>query len=226
MYDEHLGSYPRDVVELIQAIAIEHPTGRFPIGIDAACGTGILLNELVEQGTILQASGFDISRAMLARARARCQGVDLRIGDLRRPPEYRFEAQLITCIFDSLNYLTDPSELATFAAWARRTLGRRGVLVVDVNGPELYEARHGDRVRALIGGIPFSTVVSWDPDSAIAETVITFEDGLERHRQRAWTQSDIEGVLAGAGLSVVDVMDVVGEDDEASGKLVYIARRP
>ncbi|MFB9730908.1 class I SAM-dependent methyltransferase [Ornithinimicrobium kibberense] len=102
--------------------------------LDAGCGSGPLTAALRDKGA--DASGFDLSPAMIALARERLgDGVDLRVADLAARLPYDDPAFDVAVCSLALHYLQD---------WAgplgelRRVLRPGGRLVVSVPHPAAY----------------------------------------------------------------------------------------
>lgn len=226
-YDGGWFEYSEYIAGLIRELEVARGTP-FRRVLDAACGTGLLLRFLAEDDsreTRRRLAGFDRSAAMLARAVERVPEGDLRPGDLRGPFPFHGPFDLITCVYDSLNYILDEQELLGFFRAARGCLARDGMLVVDLNDPSLYCDRHGAMQPRLIDGVAIREVLTWDPGPPpMGITTFTFPDGEEEHRQRAWTSDEVEGFLEETGLLLVDSLDVLEEGtDLPSGKVVYVA---
>ena len=86
--------------------------------LDAACGTGYFLARFPD----VERAGFDVSPAMIALARGRNPGVDLRLHDLRDPlPEWRERFGLVSCMWYAYSLVDTLDEiaqvLANFADW-------------------------------------------------------------------------------------------------------------
>ena len=116
--------------------------------VELACGTGRIAVPLAQAG--LRVIGVDGSAAMLevARERAADAGVealvDLRLGDLRRPPVDE-RVPLVLVPFRSLLHMTTERDRELALGAARELLLPRGRLVFDVFAPssEDIEATHG-----------------------------------------------------------------------------------
>ena len=116
--------------------------------VELACGTGRIAVPLAQAG--LRVIGVDGSAAMLevARERAAVAGVeallDLRLGDLRRPPVDE-RVPLVLVPFRSLLHMTTERDRELALGAARELLLPRGRLVFDVFAPssEDIEATHG-----------------------------------------------------------------------------------
>jgi SAM-dependent methyltransferase len=95
--------------------------------LDVACGTGAHLAHLRQW---YEVAGIDVDHAMLAEARAKLPGVDLREADMRTLQlDRRFDA--VMCLFSAIGYLRDPGELDAAVATMAAHLVPGGVLVVD-----------------------------------------------------------------------------------------------
>jgi SAM-dependent methyltransferase len=104
---------------------------RFSSAADIGCGTGTFLRHLAQFCDVLY--GVDRSAAMLAQARTKLAGgnVYLLQQDLRRLRLPR-PVDLITCMFDTLNYMTTAASVQAALESARENLRNGGRLVFDV----------------------------------------------------------------------------------------------
>lgn len=203
---------------------LERESGRrFRHVCDAACGSGLLLQNLNDGERRL--SGYDRSAQMIERARLRLPGAHLALGDLREPPPVSGPFDLVTCVYDSLNYLLEEDDLRCFFRSARAVTESEGVLVVDLNDHTMYEERDGSIHHRLIGGVGIRERLCYEPGPpSLAVTTFEFPDGVEEHRQRPWETHEVEQIIAEEGWQLLDTMDVMDDDlDEPSGKIVYIA---
>ena len=218
--------YCRDLISAAEESALR-PFRRI---CDAACGTGLLLSLLADSGRNLM--GFDISPAMLARARERLKDIPLRQADLQDPFPFHGPLDLVTCLHDSLNYLTEPDQLLEFFRRVRRVLAPDGVLICDLNAPELYTAGAAQSTAGaaddyLLDGANIRQSMEYRRNEQIGITRLQFPGGTEVHRQRAYTREEGLQLLHTAGLHLSDVIEVEQEDAAAgaipSGKVVYVA---
>lgn len=103
-------------------------TGHLPPGFrhaDVGCGTGILLEQLRAEGW--QSIGVDISFSMLQQGR-RAQTI---CGDMRALP-LGPHFDLVTCLFDSVNFVLEEDGLRAAMAEFARVLLPGGLLYFDV----------------------------------------------------------------------------------------------
>jgi ubiquinone/menaquinone biosynthesis C-methylase UbiE len=113
--------------------------GRCPRVLDVACGTGILLKQLLAQVPGVEAYGVDASADMLAQARMALKGqqhahlerAQIGTGETANLPYAQETFDLITCT----NALHDLPEPAGTLAGLRRLLAPGGQLVVEDFAP-------------------------------------------------------------------------------------------
>ena len=117
--------YPAEAAELDRLIKESCPTARTLL--DVACGTGAHLAELSHR---YEVEGADLSPAMLAVARGRLPGIPLHQADMRTLDLGRsFDA--VICLFSSIGYVTDPSEMRSTVARLAAHVAPGGVLILD-----------------------------------------------------------------------------------------------
>lgn len=171
--------------------------------LELACGTGILAIHLSRAGhTVL---GIDRSPEMVALATAKgidADGVEFRVADMRKPNlATRFDA--VICLFDSINYLTELTDVESTIALVSSVLNRGGVFIFDFNRPLIYSAYNGDIVRRRVEDGVLLQELDYDESCRTARTVFRFPDGdVETHVQRAYELDEIEPLLVAADLEV------------------------
>jgi SAM-dependent methyltransferase len=227
--------------------------------LDLACGTGEAALAFVAAGC--EVVGLDCSAAMLqiARGKARGAGYDIPFvcGDMRqlpaqhgRPTTNDQPAQatahsplalgpssfdLVTCFYDSLNYLIDDGDLDWACAGAAHVLGPGGYMIFDLNTPSEY-ATWDERDSVIYDGRDCLVYnqLGYDQDARLATGRIVWFvreidrwwRGEETHVERAWSDGEVRAALAGAGLALAGRYDVSGSVAAGdSPRVVYVARR-
>jgi SAM-dependent methyltransferase len=203
--------------ELARRILANGPTPRR--ALDLACGTGAAALIIAETGA--RVVGVDRSQQMLqiARARARDRGLEVRwvAADLLRlgtSPAARGALRpasfdLITCLYDSLNYLADPEGLAIVCASAARLLRPGGRFVFDLNTP--FEFASWDDTDQVVLDSPDIMVynrLSYSLEGRRARGRIVWFvreaerwwRGEETHEERAWEDAEVLAAIRAAGL--------------------------
>jgi SAM-dependent methyltransferase len=209
--------------------------------LDAACGTGKSFMPFRERG--YSVTGCDISPEMLEVARAKAPDVELFAADIRELEEIG-EFDLITCLDDAVNYLTDDGDLDRAFASLGRNLARAGVLVFDLNTVSAYRTTWACDATLESPGL-FLAWRGHSDESAepggLAELIVEafsetdpglYERVTSRHLQRHHPRPEVERALAGAGLDAVGVFGQLPDgsleslaDEDLHHKLVYFAQR-
>lgn len=203
MYDEGWGGFAQQYVEMLLRLLGEHGIRAARV-LDLACGTGELALALADCGhTVL---GVDLSPGMIKAARAKVgdrKNVCYDIQDMTRlTVDGHFD--LVTCTFDSLNYLTNPADVQAVFQGVAGLLQPDGLFVFDSNTHQLYAARHKGTYHRVIGEYAFHQKLHYDVEKREVTTVFAFHDGVEEiHRQRPYELEEVEEFLAHAGLRVL-----------------------
>lgn len=174
--------------------------------LDLACGTGASSRPFAARG--LSVTGLDASADMLAIAREKLPGVRFVQGDLRTF-ELGERFDLATCLFDSLNNLTDPHDLARALARVRAHLNPGGWLAFDVNTRlgvrDLWEEGAIEGLATTPEGreVHYHWSHHYDParDLGVVQAFCRLdgEEFVETHEERGYDVSDLEPLLRAAG---------------------------
>jgi SAM-dependent methyltransferase len=231
--------------------------------LDLACGTGTLALLLSDAGW--DVVGLDSSAAMLEQARAKAAAmptpgrVEFALGDMRclptndqrpmttdqgwqqdlpssfvlRPSSF----DLVTCVYDSLNYLLDERDLAACFRGAARALAPGGLLVADMNTRSFLEYDWGSCEVIEQAGFVQVTQSYFDPAAACSTMVLSGfagddERGYTRfdetHIERAYAPEMVEQLLHSAGLDIEAVYDCFTFQPIAdrTQRIAWVARKP
>jgi SAM-dependent methyltransferase len=208
--------------------------------LDAACGTGKSFLPFLARGYTVTAC--DISPEMVALARAKAPEAELSVADIRRLGRLG-SFDLITCLDDSVNYLTEDGDLDAAFGCLAANLAPDGVLVFDVNTLSTYRTTFARDMTQDGGGV----FLAWrggcgeaEPPGCVAELIVEafrksdsglYERVTTHHIQRHHPRPHVERALAGAGLAAAGVFGQLpdGSLDSAASedrhhKLVYFAQ--
>jgi ubiquinone/menaquinone biosynthesis C-methylase UbiE len=179
--------------------------------LDIACGEGTFAVAMAKKG--LQVTGIDQSPQMLQFARERAERENVKVEfvlqDMRALSfEGRFD--LVTCWFDSLNYLLELEDLEKTFAGVCRALKKAGLLIFDMNtihGLAVDWQRYHCYVQQDTPELFEIHRPSYDLEKNIATMKITGfvkeGDGWTRmdevHRERGYTLEDIRQCLKEVG---------------------------
>jgi len=169
------------MIDVIALRSVSEQLGRSPRLLDVACGTGILLRQLLDQVPGVEAYGVDASEDMLAQARAtlkdrphvHVERVQIGTGETAGLPYAQESFDLITCT-NALHDIPDPEAML---AGLGRLLASGGQLVVEDFAPR--EPRF------------FWSAFEW------------LLRRIERNNVNAYTLSEAQALCKQAGLQVV-----------------------
>lgn len=203
---------------------------------DLACGTGTLALSFAQRRW--RARGVDASAAMLAEARRKAGELGLRVEfsqqDMRSftLPE---RVDLVTCCYDSVNYLLSPSDLAATFSRVAGALKPGGLFCCDANTPWFYDNVHVGTHFAEGEGVAVAVRGTYDPETreAVAELIGFVQRGelyerfQETHLQRAHSEKEMRAALAAAGLAEVACYRCFGFDppDSETTRQMWVARQ-
>jgi len=199
--------------------------------LDLCCGSGHLLELLRRSG--ISATGLDASSHQLRLARRRAPGTPLIRGDVRSfDLGRRFD--VITCLYDSLNYLTSKRDLAGALRNARRHLKQGGVFIFDVNTDVYLRSqwrhvfvRHERRFDLIVE-------TSFDDVAGLGCAVMTgfvreggaYRKFRERHFQRGYNKEELEGLLRRIAFSFKPYDGrTMSRPRPSSDRLLYVCSR-
>jgi SAM-dependent methyltransferase len=214
--------------------------------LDLACGTGAAALFFAAHGATVV--GVDRSPAMLSIAQARARDVRLPIqfveADLRRLP-IRADGplapatfDLVTCLYDSLNYLLDDGDLHAVCAAVQTMLRPGGRFVFDLNTEDEFLSWGDDECDQVVhdaGGIFVYNRLSYKPAErrAYGRIVWFVRDAQERwwrdeetHVERAWYDAEVLNALADSGLRLLARRTPRWEPADARApRVVYCAEK-
>lgn len=235
------GDFAQDMADRVLALAAKHGLGKIDHIVDVACGTGVAAAKLAAAG--YRVTGVDRSPQMLAQARQRVAeaglpGVTLVEADMRNFALDE-QADLVTCMYDSLNYLLEEADLLAAFRCAATALRSGGLYVLDMN-----------TIFGLAEGWGSRDFIRWDSDDCfivchtfwdyerLTNTLTLhgfirqgelWERFAETHVQRGYPVATIRALLEQAGLAVLTVCDPFAEGavepGAKTGRVLVVARK-
>ena len=173
---------------------------------DLACGTGTLVKRL--HRARWDTLGLDLSPAMIHMG----QKDDLHwrgiVGDLRALP-FRQAFTLITCLFDSINFLLDEADMEMAIQQCADALRPDGLFYFDFVTEEMVLRHFADQHWTENNGTFSSTWENaYDRATGITETAIRVNNGVANTiRERIHSRTSIERALANAGMRPLAFLD-------------------
>ncbi|MDF2439264.1 MAG: hypothetical protein JWN98_248 [Abditibacteriota bacterium] len=207
--------------------------------LDCACGTGNVTFELATRG--LDVTGVDLSAGMIEEAIRKSHAkstlsvqfaqADLTDFDLKRTWDSA------TCLYDSLNYITDPGALEKAFARIGAHIQPGGVWVFDMNSEfalqaDLFTQANRDPRKAL----HYGWKADYDTATKVCTVQMQFEKHLpngtrqtftETHRERAYSLDEIKTLLDRTGWELLRAYDAytLNHPRERSERWFFAARR-
>jgi len=203
-YDTDWGRYAGQYVDMLLGYLAADNLKPAKI-LDLACGTGNLAMGLANNGHIVH--GVDLSPAMIDHARyktADMRNISFELHDMTR---FRVSDtyDVVTCTFDSINYVRNLTALRGMLRRVRNSLTPRGLFVFDSNTARLYAKHHSGVLERTIDGDLIIQRLSFEPQKNLARTVFEFPDGeVEEHLQRPYDLPELKPLLEGADLRVLE----------------------
>ncbi|MBP8130743.1 MAG: class I SAM-dependent methyltransferase [Candidatus Hydrogenedentes bacterium] len=174
--------------------------------LDVACGTGTLIRRLRGEGW--RSMGVDLSFAMLRAGRAQMKQRVTAAADMRALP-VRGRFHLVTCLFDSLNFLLQGDEVAAAVQGFADALEPGGLAYFDIVTARMVTEHFAGRSWSEKNG-KFETVWTnaYDPVTGIADSHIRVNTGPAcLIRERIYSERFVRECLKAAGLAVLAAVD-------------------
>ncbi|HEX7681345.1 MAG TPA: class I SAM-dependent methyltransferase [Thermoanaerobaculia bacterium] len=229
-YDQALGErYFRAVRRLLVDVLERYPSESMT-HLDVACGTGLAMPFFASRGFV--STGVDISPVMLHVARKRARR--LVGGDTRALP-LRTTFSRITCLYDSLNHLLDPRDLAAAFREIAGVMNGDSLFLFDMNHPEIYPEVWGMKEPFVDEGPDYHLEIAttYRRREGLGRALVTGWAVVggkrisirERHTQRSYERDDIVAALTEAGLTPIEVREFDPWVEGRTVKLVFVCRR-
>jgi SAM-dependent methyltransferase len=236
------GDFAQGMAERVLALAADHGLSQIHHIVDVACGTGIAAAQFAQAG--YRVTGVDRSPHMLAQARQRAaeaglqQKVTFIEADMR---DFALDqpADLATCMYDSLNYLLEETDLAAAFRCAAAALRHGGLYILDMN--TLFGLAEGWGSRDFIHRDTDDQFIvgrtRWDYETSTNTLVFhgfvrrgeLWERFTETHVERGYPMAKIGALLEQVGLRVLTLYDAhpegAGEPGPEMGRVLVVAQR-
>ena len=229
VYNDRWSFWGPKMWAVLSELVLQHNPG-YKTWLDLCCGTGSLLRLVCEAG--FSAVGVDLSPHQLKYARNNAPDAKLVMADIRTFSMPR-KFDVVTCMFDSLNYLTEPDDLERAFRCARAHLSDGGVFAFDMNTLEGMQD-HWNRTFTIRE--PERTIVvetSFDEKAVMGCCRVTgfLKEGRfyrrfeEVHLERGYKAREIEAALGRAGFTHAKYDgNMIYEAQNRSDRLLYICR--
>lgn len=227
-YDDWQRSYGKDFTSLILPRLLSsiraHRIGGSSM-VDVACGTGTLAVMMARRGW--KVFGVDASEGMLQCAAGKMAAKSLPISLLHQDMRELLlpqQVDLATSLFDSLNHLLTPEDLARTFRRIRLALLSSGYFIFDVNNERCFTTLWTQSETVTGKGFTLLLENSYDrlARGAVSNVTITLNEGTllqETVRERFYPADEIRHLLQQEGFSVKQCEDFNFTSNPAVGKL-------
>ncbi|MBE7028417.1 MAG: class I SAM-dependent methyltransferase [Ruminococcaceae bacterium] len=236
LYDKLTFDVPyKKYADFIELMIKEHGISA-ELVFDLACGTGTLAGELSSRGYDMIAS--DASGEMLGKAIEKYgQGKILFLNQPMQDFELFGTVDVIICMLDSINYLTEKEDLDKAIALCANYLNDGGLLIFDVNSEYKFKNILGDNTYTYeMEDVFYVWENNYNDKEKICDFFLTFfvenENGLyeridEHHIQRCYSDDEIHELLLNNGFSITGVYDGYSKKpvESDSQRILYSAVR-
>jgi SAM-dependent methyltransferase len=215
MYDVDYSGWADYIVSIFKKF------GREPKLIaDLGCGTGSFCLEMERRGYDM--IGIDSSAEMLSCAKQKALQAGSEILFLNQDiTEFELYGTVdaITCLMDSLNYVTYKNDLKRMLKWVHNYLNPGGLFVFDINSPYKFENILASNVfYETSEDVSYIWQNSFDKRSGVCRFDLTFfvkEGGLYRrfdevHFERCYAADELVKMLEQAKMKVLGIYPAFG----------------
>lgn len=231
--------YSKRMVEFIPSL-LERFAVKPQILLDLACGEGTFAVTMAKKG--FQVTGVDLSPEMLKFAREYADDSNVNVKFLHedmRSLSFEEEFDLVTCWFDSLNYLLKLEDLEKTFVGVWRALKKAGIFIFDMNtifGLAVDWQRKPCYVQQDTHELFEIHHPSYDYEKNIAILRITgfikHENGWmrmdEEHKERGYTLEEIRKCLKKTGLqelACLGSLQEMSEPKEKSSRIWFVVQK-
>jgi len=199
--------------------------------LDLCCGTGALIKYVIGRG--FSGTGIDSSPHQIKIAKSKVPEAEFLVEDVRNLSlSQKFD--VITCTYDSLNYLTEKEDLERAIQNAGYYLAEGGVFIFDMN---TYEGLQDKWCEKNVLRDPSMSIIidaSFNPRTAIGKCIITgfIKDGSGRrkfkeiHIERGYYSTEIEQGLIETGFSFKKYDGETFKKPKArAGRIIYVCQK-
>lgn len=230
IYNKKWGDFEKNTTPfLLRTVKSEFPGAES--WLDLCCGTGFLLKRVSRR--FFNGWGVDRSPYQIYFARRNAPKARLIIADIRYLV-FRRRFDILSCMFDSLNYITRKTDLEDFFRNVRSWMHEQSLFFFDMNTYEGLEDRWNS-TRTIKGKkyrLVMENTFQRTSGRAVCFMKGAVKDGKqwrpfeERHEERGYRNEEIDSALKKAGYIVIKKDGETLKDPvERSPRLLYICRR-
>ncbi len=236
MRDVDYDSWAMHIINLAQQYGIE--VNKI---LDIACGTGSFVVRLARQG--YEVSGIDYSQPMIDLAKKKLREDELKVPiyqasmDSFSHLKVERDYDLITCLYDSLNYILKEKEVMQCFAEVYNHLRSGGAFIFDVTTE--YNLLHNFAGYVFAENFEDASYIwenEYDIVRKICKSKVTmfmkeqkqFNRYIEVHVQRVYSNADIREMLENEGFQILGMFHNLTENppQNQSERIHFVCQKP
>ncbi|HOQ07712.1 MAG TPA: methyltransferase domain-containing protein [Clostridiales bacterium] len=187
------------------------------LAADLGCGTGSFCLEMAKRG--FDMIGIDVSAEMLSIAKQKAVDANVDVLFLNQDMtsfELYGTVDAITCLVDSINYVTYKNDLKRMFRLVNNYLNPGGLFVFDINSPYKFENILSSNVFCETSDdVSYIWQNAYDRRSRLCRFDLTFfvKEGKlyrrfdETHYERNYDTGELERMLLDTGMTVLGIYD-------------------
>ncbi|MBN9501395.1 MAG: hypothetical protein BGO01_01100 [Armatimonadetes bacterium 55-13] len=204
-YDELMKQVPYRMWVGYYLLLLSHQNAHPKTILDVCCGTGTMCEMLTQEG--YEMAGVDLAAEMIRIAKKKASRKRLNIHyECADAAEFEMgdTYDAAYSFFDSLNNILDADQLQRAFIQVAKHIKPGGSFIFDVNTAYAFETQLFDQEDLKQRSkLKYKWNGDWDPEKRIITVNMKFwrngEEFTETHRQRAYTDEELIGMLVQAG---------------------------
>lgn len=232
-YDDFAGKKRYSEWESLLKNAIKKYDIARDFAVDLACGTGTNSQTLKKIG-FEKVFGIDKSRAMLAQAKEKHKGITFFQKNFLNFIGSKFtNISLVTCFYDSLNYLLDEAQLKIAFLNVYNNLNAGGVFIFDLNTTDHLKGISGNKPAIFEkDGLLLKMESTCHGKFWYLDLHISTNNGKnifkERHVEKAYDEGTVKKLLKSSGFKILDIIREQKEYQDGkiyNNRIYYIVKK-
>ena len=223
----------KETVDYLEKIFDKYMDYKPNLMLELACGTGSVTSLLADKGYDM--IGADLSEEMLNVAREKCPPSVLLLNQDMTEFELYGTVDVILCLLDSVNYITDKNKLQKMLKLAHNYLEYGGLFVFDINSAyklkniiaENVFIRETEDIYSVWENEQNGEFVKFCLNFFVKNDNDKYERFYEEHKERIYEIEEVLSMLKKAGFKDVKVLGAndFNPPSEKEERIYFIAKK-
>ncbi len=222
-----------ETVEYLEKIFEKQMYFKPKLILELACGTGSITSLLSKKGYDM--IGADLSEDMLNVAREKCDSSVLLLNQDMTEFELYGTVDVILCLLDSVNYVTDPKKLQKMFKLAHNYLEFGGLFIFDINSAyklkniiaENTFIRETEDIYSVWENEQNDNFVKFCLNFFVKDEDGKYERFYEEHKERIYEIDEVLSMLKKTGFEDVKVFgdNTFNPPSDEEERIYFVARK-